>query len=287
VLVTIFAALGGAMPASAAEADPSTPALCSPPCLAGQTCVGGTCMVPANQAATPPAPPTSSTPPGTPGNATPPQPGSPPPQPGYPYAPGSPPPQVYSYPPPGYAPPRRLRRKRGFLMMPFLGIHSYQHQEAYNTDPGLRVGTFVGGRINDIFSANAEVRLDVTNPGDLPAGTESGEWAFTATFSPLFQLPAGPVEFVLGPKVGGFYVNQRLSDTTDRVLIEGYGVVIGGNIGVFVPVSPTASLGLLLSLEIAKLSTACVNVTGAGSSCNSDVDAPASQILGLTAAALF
>jgi hypothetical protein len=174
-----------------------------------------------------------------------------------------------------------VRLKRGFLMMPFLGMHSYQQAAASNTDPGLRFGTFLGGRLSDLVSMNAELRLDVTNPGDLPAGTDVTEVAFAATFSPLIQVPVHVVEIVIGPKLGGIIVKQTLGDATGKVHNDGLGFVAGGNVGVFVPVAPPTSLGVLLSLEVVKLAAICNEV------CVSNGDVPASVVLGLTAAALF
>jgi len=188
-------------------------------------------------------------------------------------------PQAANAPPPR---PRPLRRKDVILFMPFVGIHSYQQAEAFNTDPGLRLGGFIGGRLNDIVSLNGEVRFDITNPGDLPAGTDVSEFAYSATFSPLFQLPTGGAEFVLGPKVGAVSVSQKFSDATTSFQTSGFGFVLGGNAGVFVPVSPATSLGVLLSFELAKVGVVC-----GGGSCNSTSDVPISKVLGLTASALF
>jgi hypothetical protein len=232
-------------------------------------------------ASAPPVPPPSSSPP--PASDAIPPPGNAPP-------PVCPSPPADCLPPPGDAPaprPRRVRHKIPFLVMPFVGIHSYQHPEAYNTDPGLRLGSFLGGRLNDVFSLNAEVRFDVTNPGDLPAGTNVNEYAYSITFSPLFQVPSGGAEVVLGPKVGAVFVSQEFSNATARLHTSGLGVVVGANTGVFLPVSPSASLGLLLSFELARVAFACVRDTFGDSRCDTVGDAPTSMVLGLTAAAVF
>ena len=167
-------------------------------------------------------------------------------------------------------------------MMPFVGIHSYQQAEAANTDPGLRIGSVMGGRLSDLFSLNGEVHADLTNPGDLPAGTKISELTFSGCFSPLVQIHDENIEFVLGPKIGGFLVQQRISNGLGNSAADGLGLLIGLNFGMFYPVSPATSVGVLLSLELAKLTTVC-----ADSVCDMNVDAPASEILGLTAAALF
>ena len=76
------------------------------------------------------------------------------------------------YPPPYAAmrPPRPPRQKRGFLAMPYVGMHSFQHQEASAFGPGLRVGTFIGGRINDICSLNAELIVGYRQRARRPGG---------------------------------------------------------------------------------------------------------------------
>jgi hypothetical protein len=232
-------------------------------------------------ASAPPVPPPSSPPPPA-SPAIPPTGNAPPPI-------CPPPPPAYCLPPPGDAPPprpRRVRRPGPFFIMPFVGIHSYQHAEAFNTDPGLRLGSFVGGRLNDVFSLNGEVRFDVTNPGDLPAGTNVNEYAYSATFSPLIQVPSGGPEFVLGPKVGAVFISQEFSNGTARAHTSAVGVVFGANAGVFVPVSASTSLGVLLSFELAKPVFSCVRDTFGDSTCGT-VDPPTSVVLGLTGAVLF
>ena len=134
--------------------------------------------------------------------------------------------------------------------MPFAGLHSYRNDNATGIDPGLRLGTFLGGRINDIASLNAELRLDITNPSDIPPGTDFTEVVFAFTFSPLFQIPAGAVEIVVGPKLGAFVLYAEQSDAGGSASADVTGLVAGANLGVFVPVSPTTSLGVLISYDL-------------------------------------
>ena len=89
-------------------------------------------------------------------------------------------------------------RKRGFLAMPFLGVHSYRNDAATNYDPGARFGTFLGGRINQTLSMNGQMTFDVSNRNDL-AGANVSEIALDMGFSPLVHLPVGELELVLGP----------------------------------------------------------------------------------------
>src|SRR5262249_45008825 len=149
----------------------------------------------------------------------PPQPGRyPPPPPGYYY----PPPQgVYAQPPPVQ------HRKRRFLAMPYAGIHSYQSQDASNYDPGARVGALIGGRIGDIASLNGELSVNISNLHGIPSGTSYSQTNVIFAFSPLFQIPAGSVEVVLGPKAGIFVMETSVSSSGVSVSENVEGWILG------------------------------------------------------------
>lgn len=105
--------------------------------------------------------------------------------------------------------PTNKRVKPRFLALPFLGIHSYQHQEASAYAPGLRLGTLLGGRISDVVSLNGELTLDFSNPRAAAASFQ--ERAFRVAFNPMIEVPAGPVALMFGAKLGAFLVsNERL-----------------------------------------------------------------------------
>ena len=94
------------------------------------------------------------------------------------------------------------------------------------------------------------------------------------------------MEIVLGPKLGLFVI--EMEETQPGGTVEGSvtGWLAGVNTGLFVPVSPTTSLGLLVSFGFMWADQVCVRASGLGEICNS-VDSNAAKILGLTAAALF
>ncbi|HEY7374808.1 MAG TPA: hypothetical protein VIF57_21770 [Polyangia bacterium] len=245
----------------------------------------------------PPPPPGYYYPPPPPGRAPPPPPGYyyyPPPQPGrappppgayqYPYAyPYAPPPPGTYYP----APPPPAYRKRRFLTLPYLGIHSYQNQEASAYDPGARFGVLLGGRIGDVASLNGELSINRSNVHGQPSTSRFEETNVVFAFSPLFQLPAGPVELALGPKLGIFVIETSLSDPTVALDQNMEGYVLGANLGLFFPVSPRTSLGVLLSYDLLFADRACQTITNAGETCSSVSDSNSFRMLGLTAAALF
>ena len=170
--------------------------------------------------------------------------------------------------------------------MPYIGTHSYQHASASAYDPGLRLGALIGGRITDIVSIGGELTFDASNRDDVPSGTDYREWTFNLTFSPMVQIPAGPVEIVLGPKLGLFVIEMEQTQPGDSVESSVTGWLAGVNAGLFVPVSPTTSLGLLVSYGFMWADQVCTRASGLGEICGS-VDSDAAKVLGLTGAALF
>ena len=278
--------------ADAAEPDPSAPSVCAPQCPAGQICVGQTCLAPDLRllggrpgTAEPPHPdrpaapagsaPTTGPQPDPPPDPGPPPPGAPPapayaPPPGYPAAP----PPGYGYAaPPGYAYPpapsvyapdlQRLRKKRAFLLLPHLGLHSFQNRDKGTYDPGGRLGMIIGGRIRDWLSLDADLILDITNTHATATGAAFSQWWFTVAVGPLFQLPLGPIELVAGPKAGYFMSGAEARPTmgpTEHQRASGF--ALGLNAGVFVPIWANTSVGALLSYEVRNTQQTCRQTTG-------------------------
>jgi hypothetical protein len=258
-------------PAAAAEETKA----CEPACRLGEACVNGTCMVPAQSAR--PAPPPANTP-GYP------PPGYPPP--GYPY-----PPPAYGYPPPGYAPPGYAPPapprppRRGFLALPYAGIHSFSGEGTSGLDPGLRLGAILGGNVSEAFSANGELTFDIVNP-DEPAGGNVSEVMGHITFSPLFHAYTASAEIVLGPKLGAWALTGHVSSPYLTADFDQRGWTIGANAGVFFPLSGgSTSMGMLLSYANLQLTHSCVTISGYGEMCVEP--AHGVDVFGLTVAALF
>jgi hypothetical protein len=214
-----------------------------------------------------------------------PPPGYPPaPPPGYSYAA----PPGYAYPPPAvYAPlPRPPRRKRPLLVLPQVGVHSFQNQDAAAYDPGLRFGAIVGGRFGDWLSLDGEMTVDVSNVRAPAPGDSVREWAFDLSICSLFQLPAGPLELLLGPKAGYYQVHNETRRMGVTGTLRGTGFSVGINTGVFLPVSPATSVGVLLSFELRMNERVCEKTTGI-EVCTSASDATAAKVIGVSGAALF
>ena len=116
----------------------------------------------------------------------------------------------------------------------------------------------------------------------------SSEFAFDFAFSPMFHLPAGAAEIVLGPKLGVFWVHTDVHNdmTFNDEPHQGTGILGGISAGTFMAVSSTVSLGVLVSVEARKIEHACNVNAGEVALCNLARDSSAT-ILGVTAAALF
>jgi hypothetical protein len=232
-------------------------------------------MVPAPAAA---PPPTTGAPPPGPAPAPPgAYPGAPYPYPPYYYAP---------LPPPPPPPPRR--HGTGFLALPYIGINSFGGDNAGNIDTGLRIGTFLGGRISDVVSLNGELTFDLMNP-EVPADTHVTETMAHVTLSPLFHVDAGSLELVIGPKFGFWSLRADVSSTDLSGNLDQRGWTLGVNAGLFFPVGggPT-ELGLLFSYATLEITHACATLTYYGSTIHECPDPSGdANVVSLAGAALF
>jgi hypothetical protein len=288
LLVAVVAVVGGATPAAAKEAPPPAPSVCTPACQPGQTCVSGTCMIPAPPPppapAPPPPPPVSAPPPGYPSypGYAPPPPYAPPPS----YAPHYPPPPPRAY---EYSPLPRPPRQRRLLAMAAIGAHSYQNETASMYFPGLRIGGLIGARINDALSLNWELTLDISNVDEPPTAaaypSSNSELAFDVAISPLVHLPFGIAEFVLGPKLGFFWAHTD-DDYPNYGSRTGTGLVGGINAGIFTQLGSVTSIGMLTSFEFRKIEHACDPSADSIALCDLARDT-AAKVVSLSAAALF
>ena len=171
--------------------------------------------------------------------------------------------------------------------MPYLGLHSY-HGEGYSDvyDPGLRLGTLLGGRIGPSFSLSGELTFDFSNFSNVPSGVTTAEVAVDVAVSPLVHLPFGTGEVVVGPKLGFFGLGGSASNGIDMAEYSASGLVAGLNAGAFFAVSRDVALGGLLSFVLRDSRQFC-DETPSGDEVCTDVDANAAKVLGFTAAAMF
>jgi len=178
---------------------------------------------------------------------------APPPQPAYGQQPTYAPPPAYAPPPPAGPPAYR----RGFLLMPYLGVNVPVGDTSNGMSTGLRLGGLMGAMVGPFVSLNGELTIDILNP-DTPSGMSVTEVEADLAFSPLFHLSLPGLELVAGPKIGFFalsgsvsYSSSTYSDTT----YSGSGVAYGFNTGVFIPIVGRLAIGGLLGYTVRSFSS--------------------------------
>jgi hypothetical protein len=263
-------------PASTAQAWPVAPSVEAPPCDPGQGCSGAApdAQPPEGGAAagSPPASPPDTTPPlPAPTGVVPPvadaeepraarAPLSP--------APGSQPVAVV----PELVPDR--------ILMLDVGLHTLVGDGSDNFYPGLRTGLLVGGRLGRQVSGNAEVVVDLLNP-DTPSGVSVTEVFFDLTFSPLLHVPLSPTtQFILGPRLGVFYLHESASFQAQSVTVWGWGWALGGNAGILSAQS-TTRVGVLASFNARSPMKVCADSSSIAETCAPAEDLHAAKMLSL------
>jgi hypothetical protein len=205
-------------------------------------------------------------------------------------------PQLAAVPPPIPSPPST---RHGLLVLPYLGVHSYQNADMADYAPGPRFGALFGGRLSHWLSLNGELTVDVSYmPNSSSAGNlkEDSEYYLDLAFSPLAHLARGPVELVAGPKVGFFRAATSFSGSSAAVSGEStslWGITAGLNAGAFVPVGGFVELGGLLSIEARDAREYCQTPSGGAQTCTTNEVYQSTTVLhtatlvGATIAALF
>jgi hypothetical protein len=204
------------------------------------------------------------------------------PQPAGSDAPPSPPPPVVNQGQSRAAPLPASPRPSGFVAIPYLGINSFSDA---GISTGFRAGALLGGRVAEIFSFNGELTVDKVNL-DAPPGASASAYMFQLGISPLFHVDTPNVRFVAGPKVGFVGSTSHISGgglSADR---RGMGWTLGLNLGAFIPLKNTTSLGILLSYATMKPLVVCASSTGVDENCTGD-NLRSSEVLGLTLGAFF
>jgi hypothetical protein len=212
------------------------------------------------------------------------------PQQGYPQQQGyPPPPQGYLAPAAAAPPPPAPVGRHGFLPIIYIGANSFQGKTGDGLGVGFRLGTILGGRLNEQFSINGELTIDVLNPSNVPSGEDLTVVEVDLALSPLFHAPVGMNgEFVVGPKLG--FMGGSSQDMVGGVSQgEGSatGYVYGINAGMFFNVSQTTALGGLLSFQGRSYSKVCFTPPGGSQSCSSTGLPDADKVLGISGAVTF
>jgi hypothetical protein len=177
--------------------------------------------------------------------------------------------------------------RRGFLAMPFVGIHAIEGSNGAHTDPGLRAGVLLGGRVGSMFSINGELNFDLVNVNDLPPGESFVSAKAVLSVSPLLHVHEGPLEMVLGPKLGLFgFAYSEAPAGGETASGHGSGFAVGLNAGAFASVSRHMSVGGLISFESLSVRQSCFTPAGSAENCKAN-PGPADPVLGITGAMLF
>jgi hypothetical protein len=215
------------------------------------------------------------------------------PPPGQPYPQQPYPQQGYpqSYPPPGGYPPPPPPGHRGASLLLYLGPTFPGDMHAFpgaGLSPGFRLGGMLGFYLTPFLSLNGELGFDVLNFSDSSIDNNVTGIRLVAAFSPLFHAPSGNIEFVVGPKLGGWFTAiSDNSGTSDGVTASGG--LLGINAGLFVHLGGgRMSLGGLATFETAWTSQICSTFAGA-QSCGDAVgtERDADKVFSVTGALLF
>jgi hypothetical protein len=184
-------------------------------------------------------------------------------------------------------PPAPERQREGLMLLPYLGLHSFQDSNDEGLDPGLRLGTIVGGFVNNSWSLNAGLDFDLLNPNTRSTGStiDLSAEMLGLSLSPLFHFGAQKAELVVGPKVGGWieWAHASGGGLTADGTAEGW--LLGANVGAFGAATPSVLVGALLSLEVRDILHACSSGTGVAETCRSSGES--ATILGFSFALLL
>jgi hypothetical protein len=216
------------------------------------------------------------------------------PPPAYYPPPGYYPPGGYAYQPPPPTPPLPPRpppRTHGFLAMPYLGVATQTGELGRRYSSGAIFGALIGGRLNQAFSLNGELRIDTLDFRNVPSTQAASGSELDIGFSPLFHAQFASGEFLIGPKLA-FFTHQESYTGFD---INGFyteyhedwtGWSTGVNAGVFFAVSRVMSLGGMVSYSLRLPTEVCTRTDFSVEDCQSG-DYPSVNVLGFHAAALF
>jgi hypothetical protein len=200
------------------------------------------------------------------------------PQPGYGPQPG------YA-PAPGYALPSEPRFRRGFIILPYMGLNVPTGDAADVYSAGFRLGALFGWHMGTALSLNGEFNIDVMNVKTISGYNNPTDVTVDFAFSPLYHVALPQLEIVVGPKLGFFGESMTYKEDYYGTSYSGSGsgFAYGLNAGVFIPLGNIA-LGGLLNLTIR-------NYSSCSTSSNSDsdfcIDGPDVKIFGFSGAMIF
>ena len=143
------------------------------------------------------------------------------------------------------------------MVVPMIGIHSFQGDSGRNTGPGLRVGLLAGSRLTELLSLNVGFAFDIANL-DAPPGGDASRYVFDIGFNPLFHVPLQNLEIVAGPLAGVFVDYLTIGGGGVSVDTWAYGWTVGANAGLLFPVGRKVRLGGLANFYLRNPLKVCV-----------------------------
>jgi hypothetical protein len=161
--------------------------------------------------------------------------------------------------------------REGFMLVPMLGVNSFQGDSGRGTGPGLRLGLLAGSRLTGLLSLNVGFAFDVVNQ-DVPSGADAGRYVFDIGFNPLFHVPLQSLEIVAGPIAGAFVDYGSVGGGGLSVDTWAYGWTAGANAGVLFPVGSKVRLGGLANFYLRNPLNVCVIANGMDTCSSSGVN---------------
>jgi len=154
------------------------------------------------------------------------------------------------------------------MVVPMIGMNSFQGDSGRGTAPGLRLGLLAGSRLTELFSLNVGFAFDIVNL-DVPAGADASRYVFDIGFNPLFHFPLQKLDIVAGPLAGVFVDHGSIGGIGPSVDTWAYGWTVGANAGVLFPVGAKVRLGGLANFYLRNPLNVCVTANG-GDTCSSN-----------------
>jgi len=151
----------------------------------------------------------------------------------------------------------RATWQEGFMVVPMIGINSFQGDSGRGTAPGLRLGLLAGSRLTELLSLNVGFAFDIANL-DAPPGGDASRYVFDTGFNPLFHVPLQNLEFVAGPLAGVFVDYASIGGGGLSVDTWAYGWTVGANAGLLFPVGTKVRLGGLANFYLRNPLKVCV-----------------------------
>jgi hypothetical protein len=169
-----------------------------------------------------------------------------------------------------------------------MGINMFFGNSGDNVSTGFRIGTLLGGRLNEVVSLNGEFTTDAWNPKQVTSGIDASAVAVVLAFSPLAHVRVRSAELVVGPKLGIWGDSETTSSGGQDVgKSSARGGVFGLNAGFFGGLNGSMSIGGLVGFDVRTVHQLCATPAGGSQTCHTGNTGDAEKVLGINGALLF